>query len=73
LTIGGAKAGGAEGVAERASANSANVLNGLHSWLPSAWMRVWLFARRSAIHWRSCSTVTGPYGWPSAPMILYMT
>lgn len=33
---------------------------------------VCLFTRPSVSHWRNCSALTGPYSFPSAPMILYM-
>src|ERR1035441_6513626 len=56
----------------KSAANSGKDPSGFQSWLPSAWTRVWAFARFSAIQPRSCSAVTGPYCWPSFPTILYI-
>src|SRR5579862_5053533 len=67
----GGVAGGAGGTAPKAAANSGKLERDLQG--PSskrAW--VWALARPSAIHCRSCSSVTGPYSFWSAPTILYM-
>src|SRR5262249_12157814 len=64
--------GGGPALAARASANSANAPNGFHSAVPSACTRLCALSRPSAIHRRNSSTLTGPYSFLSAPMILYM-
>src|SRR2546423_1412584 len=53
-------------------ANSGYSESGFHSVVPSSSIRVCALARPSAIHWRNCSVLIGPYSLPSAPMILYM-
>src|SRR5579871_2725388 len=52
--------------------SSGKELAGFHSAAPSVWTRVSARMRFSAIHRRICSRLTGPYCWPSAPMILYI-
>src|SRR5208283_1201755 len=54
------------------AANSGKETSGFHSWLPSSWTRVWALTRFSPSQRLICSALTGPYGWPSAPIILYI-
>src|ERR1035437_8500852 len=56
----------------RSAVNSGSEPSGFQSWAPSGCTSVWAFARFSVIQPRSCSALTGPYCWPSFPMILYM-
>src|SRR3954469_1270628 len=65
---------GDEGVplAARASANSGNAESGFQSVPGSDCALVAALARPAAIQALSCSAVTGPYCWPSLPIILYM-
>src|ERR1043166_666198 len=53
--------------------SSGKVLSGFHSSAPSICTSVSARRRFSAIHFRICSMLTGPYCWPSAPMNLYIT
>src|ERR1051325_2833606 len=55
-----------------AAANSGNSENSFHSVAPSGRTLVCALIRPSASHCRNCSALTGPYSFPSAPMILYM-
>src|SRR5689334_4711378 len=55
-----------------ASANSGKSESGFQSVLPSSWTLLWALARPAAIQARIWSAVTGPYSWPSFPIILYM-
>src|ERR1017187_8795134 len=68
---GGAAIGG--GTAFSPDANSENEPSGFHSWEPSTCTELWALTRFSAIQRRISSTLTGPYGRPSVPMILYIT
>src|SRR3954453_4723124 len=61
------------GGALSSDANSGNELSGFQSEDPSAWARVSPRRRFSASQRRICSTLTGPYSFPSAPTILYIT
>ena len=52
--------------------SSGNSTSGFQSGLPTGCTKVCAVARPSAIHWRNCSSVTGPYILPSVPISLYM-
>ena len=50
--------------------SSGNSTSGFQSGLPTGCTKVCAVARPSAIHWRNCSSVTGPYILPSVPISL---
>src|SRR4051812_21171943 len=70
VAIGGAAGPEADVVKKRESSGTVPAVCQLVP--PSTSTLVSAFTRPSAIHWRNCSVVTGPYSLPSAPMILYM-
>ena len=55
--------GGGDAELLSAAANSGISESDFHSVAPSTFTRVCAFTRLSAIHWRNCSAVTGPYSF----------
>src|SRR5580658_15514 len=70
--IGSPSVGAGNGALGKRSENSATSAIIFHSVAPAACTLVWPLTRPSVIHCRSCSALTGPYSFWSAPIILYM-
>src|SRR5258708_5265067 len=61
------------GLGTSCAANSGNDESGCQSPDPAAWAMVCPFTRLSRIQRWTCAESTGPYSFPSPPIILYIS